>query len=114
MKKVYFAFLAAILLSATSHAQDDVSPYGSISSHRNSSNNYTDLFLGGAIKDNGDGTFTVAGDGGSNYFSAIRMDNGGQNVGGINFYNGTTTGGSGYTLSNVDLSGYMKMTIVGN
>lgn len=87
--------------------------YGHISTQRNNNNNYTNLFLGGGIKDNGDGTCTVFGDGGSNYFAAIRMDNSGGNVGAINFYSGATTGGSNYTLSNAGLSNDLTMSLVG-
>lgn len=78
------------------------------------SNGYTNLFLGGALKDNGDGTYTVRGDGGSNYFGAIRMDNGNTNQGAINFYGGATVGGSDYTVSNATLnSNYLQMRIAG-
>jgi len=87
--------------------------FGHISSQRGSGNNFTNLFLGGSINDNGDGSFTVFGDGGSNYFSAIRMDNSGSNVGAINFYTGVMTGGSSYNITNASLATYQRMTIVG-
>lgn len=45
--------------------------FGYVSSYRGSANDYTNLFLGGAIVDSGNGTYTVKGDGGSNYFAAI-------------------------------------------
>ncbi|OCX50799.1 hypothetical protein BEL04_18895 [Mucilaginibacter sp. PPCGB 2223] len=86
--------------------------YGYISSIRSPLNNYTNLTLGGALKANSDGTYTVTGDGGSNYFSAIKMDNSGGNLGAINFYSGASTGGSDYNLSESDLANYLKMTIV--
>jgi hypothetical protein len=88
--------------------------FASVSSLRGALNNYTNLLLGGAIRDNGNGSYTVTGDGGSNYFSAIRMDNQGGNVGSISFYNGATVGGNNYTLSNAALAGYQRMTIVGD
>jgi len=85
--------------------------FGNISSQRSTNNNYTNLFLGGAIKDNNDGTFTVIGDGGSNYFAAIRMDNGTSNLGTINFYTGPSTGGSNYTVTNANLASNLCMTM---
>ncbi|WPU99901.1 hypothetical protein SNE26_28230 [Mucilaginibacter sp. cycad4] len=87
--------------------------FGYLSCLRLPANNYTNLFLGGAIKDNSDGTYNVRGDGGSNYFSAIKMDNGGNNGAAINFYNGAATGGSSYNITNSDLSNYLQMRIAG-
>lgn len=86
--------------------------FGYVSSQRSRLNNYTNLLLGGALKDNGDGTYTVVGDGGSNYFSAIKMDNSGGNIGSINFYSAPTTGGTSYNVTNSALSDYLKMTLV--
>ena len=86
--------------------------FGAISSMRSSYNNYNNLFLGGAIKDNGNGTYTVLGDGGSNYFAAIKMDNNGGNVGSIDFYSGPSVGSSNYNLSAANLATYKRMTIV--
>ncbi|WCT13688.1 hypothetical protein [Mucilaginibacter jinjuensis] len=88
--------------------------YGRLSSARDYRNSYTNLFLGGAISYNGDGNYTVLGDGGSNYFGAIRMDNSGGNAGAINFYSGTSIGGSNYTISNANLNSYLRMTIINN
>ncbi|NHA06102.1 hypothetical protein G7092_19995 [Mucilaginibacter sp. HC2] len=90
-----------------------VNGYGYMSCLRTSANNFTNLFLGGAIKDNADGTYTAYGDGGSNYFSAIKMDNGGDNGGGINFYNGASTGGTSYTVPGANLPNYLQMRIAG-
>lgn len=87
--------------------------FGYLSCLRIPANSYTNLFLGGAIKDNADGTYTVYGDGGSNYFSAIKMDNGGDNGAGINFYNGAATGGSNYTVTSANLPNYLQMRIAG-
>lgn len=86
--------------------------FGFVSAQRGVWNSYTNLFLGGAIKDNGDGTFTVMGDGGSNYFSAIRMDNNGGNIGAINFYSGPSTAGTNYSINNAQLTNYMRMTLI--
>lgn len=85
-----------------------------VSSMRNAVNNYTNAFFGGALVDNGNGTYTVGTDGGSNYFAAVRMDNQGGNAGAINFYTGATTGGTSYSISNTQLSSYQRMTIVGS
>jgi len=87
--------------------------FGYLSCLRLPVNNYTNLFLGGAIKDNGDGTYNIRGDGGSNYFSAIKMDNGGNNGAAINFYNGAAIGGNSYNINNADLSNYLQMRIAG-
>ncbi len=88
--------------------------FGYLSSLRMPANNFTNLFLGGGIKDNADGTYSVYTDGGSNYFSAIRMDNGGNNVGAINFYDGISVGVSNYNITNANLLNYLRMTINGN
>jgi hypothetical protein len=85
-----------------------------LSSFRAGQNNYTNLFLGGGIYDNSDGTFTVRGDGGSNYFAAIRMDNSGGNAGAVNFYSEPAISGSDYTLTNSQLASYLRMTILGS
>lgn len=85
-----------------------------VSSMRNGINNYTNAFFGGALVDNGNGTYTVGTDGGSNFFAAVRMDNQGGNVGAINFYTGATTGGTSYSISNAQLSNYLRMSIVGS
>lgn len=85
--------------------------FGFASSYRGSLNNYTNLFLGGALVDNGNGTYQVETDGGSNYFAAIRMDNGSTNLGTINFYTGPNTGTTSYTLTNAQLANYLRMTI---
>lgn len=87
--------------------------FGYLSCLRIPANGFTNLFLGGAIKDNADGTYTIYGDGGSNYFSAIKMDNGGDNGAGINFYNGAATGGSNYTVTGANLPNYLQMRIAG-
>jgi hypothetical protein len=87
--------------------------FGYMSSYRGPTNNFTNLFLGGSISDNGDGTYTVQTDGGSNYFAAIRMDNAGGNAGAINFYSAPTVGGSAYTLTNAQFVGHQTMTILG-
>jgi len=87
--------------------------YGFVSSLRGGANNYANLLLGGALEDIGGGNYTVHGDGGSNYFAAIRMDNGGCNCGAINFYSGPSVGGNNYTLSNTQLPSYQRMTLVG-
>ena len=87
--------------------------FGYMSSYRGPTNNFTNLFLGGSISDNGNGTYTVQTDGGSNYFAAIRMDNAGGNAGAINFYSAPTVGGSAYTLTNAQFVGYQTMTILG-
>lgn len=89
----------------------DFNNFGYVSSYRGASNNFTNLFLGGAIVDNGDGSYTVQTDTGSNYFAAIRMDNGGNNLGSINFYTGPNTGGTSYMLTNAQLASYQRMTI---
>lgn len=88
--------------------------YSFISSYRGSSNNFTNLFMGGALVDNGNGSYTVQTDGGSNYFAAIRMDNSGGNAGAINFYTAGSSGGSSYTIPNSQLPSYQRMTIVGS
>jgi len=87
--------------------------YGYMSAFRSPSNNYTNLFLGGSIKDLGNGSYTVQTDGGSNYFAAIRMDNSGENAGAINFYTAPSNGGTVYSLSQQQLAAYLSMTIVG-
>ncbi len=86
--------------------------FGSLSSNRNPNNNYTNLFLGGGIADQANGSYKVITDGGSNYFAAIKMDYSGGNVGAIKFYSGQSTGGSSYTISNANLENYARMTIV--
>ncbi|QTE38816.1 hypothetical protein J3L18_07045 [Mucilaginibacter gossypii] len=86
--------------------------FGFISAQRAAANNYTNLFLGGAIKDNNNGTFTVMGDGESNYFAAIRMDNNGGNIGAINFYSAPSTAGTNYSINNATLTSYLRMTLV--
>lgn len=96
-----------------SHGSIDLDNFGFISSYRAPANNYTNLFLGGSIVDNGNGTFTVQTDGGSNYFAAIRMDSSGGNAGAINFYSAPSISGSTYTLTNAQLASYQNMTIVG-
>jgi hypothetical protein len=53
-------------------------------------------------------------DGGSNYFSAIKMDNGGNNAGAINFYDGISVSGANYNITNANLANYLRMTISGN
>ncbi len=89
-----------------------VQAFGFLSSQRGDFNSYTNMFLGGGIKDNGDGSFSTRGDGGSNYFGAVRMDNAGGNVGAISFYTGPSTGGTGYNISNANIGNYLRMTIV--
>jgi len=84
-----------------------------ISSLRTGLNGYTNAFLGGGLVDNGDGTYTVSTDGGSNYFGAVRMDAQGGNAGAISFYTGPSTGGFSYPISNSQLGNYQRMTIVG-
>jgi len=84
-----------------------------LSSQRTNNNSYTNLFLGGGLKDNNDGTFTAIGDGGSNYFGAIRMDNSGGNLGAINFYTCKSVSGSSYSITNATLSNDLAMSIVG-
>jgi len=96
-----------------SYGSLDFDNFGFSSSYRSPSNNYTNLFLGGALTDGGSGTYTVQTDGGSNYFAAIIMDNSGENAGAINFYTGASNGGTSYTLSGSQLSSYKRMTIVG-
>jgi hypothetical protein len=85
---------------------------GSLSSNRSPINGYTNLFLGGAIADQANGSYKVFTDGGSNFFSAIKMDNWGGNVGAIKFYSGQSTGGTSYNISNAELENYARMTIV--
>ncbi len=92
----------------------DFDNFGFVSSFRGPGNSYTNLLLGGAISDNGNGSYTVHGDGGSNYFAAIRMDNQGGNAGAINFYTFHTISGSNYTLTNAQLASYERMSIVGS
>lgn len=92
----------------------DFDNFGFLSSYRGPANNYTNLFLGGSIVDNGNGNYTVETDGGSNYFAAIRMDNSGGNAGAINFYTAPAISGSTYNLTNAQLAGYQRMTIVGS
>jgi len=87
-----------------------VAHFGRVSSYRSANNNWTNLFLGGGIADQGDGTFNVLGDGANNYFEGIKMDFGGGSS--IKFYSGTSTGGASYTLTNSDLENYARMTIV--
>ncbi|MDD5585339.1 MAG: hypothetical protein PHY92_00080 [Alphaproteobacteria bacterium] len=86
--------------------------YGYASAYRNEGNDYANLFLGGSIADNGDGTYTVQTDEVTNYFAAIRMDNTGGDVGAINFYTGGDTGGTSYSLTNAQLASYARMSIV--
>jgi len=88
--------------------------YGFVSSYRGPLNNYTNLFFGGAITDDGNGNYTVQTDGGSNYFAAIRMDNTGGNAGAINFYTAPTTGGTSYQLTDAQFANYLRMTLIGN
>jgi hypothetical protein len=88
--------------------------FGNVSSLRGPANSYTNLFLGGGIKDNSNGTYTILGDGGSNFFSAIKMDNGGNNSGAISFYDGISVSGVNYTISNSELLPYMRMSISGS
>jgi hypothetical protein len=88
--------------------------FGFASSYRGPTNNFTNLFLGGSLFDNGNGSYAVQTDGGSNYFAAIRMDNYGANAGAINFYTGATTGGTSYALTNAQLANYLRMSIIGN
>lgn len=85
-----------------------------LSSMRNGINNYTNAFLGGNVVDNGNGTYSVGTDGGSNFFAAVRMDDQGDNAGAINFYTGASTGGTSYSMSNNQLFAYQRMTIVGS
>lgn len=89
-----------------------LSYFGYLSGTRTPSNSYANLFLGGALKDNFDGTYTAKTDGGSNYFGAIRMDNTGANAGAINFYTGPSIGNTDYTVSNI--GNYLRMSIVGD
>ncbi len=91
----------------------DLDTFGFVSSLRNPNNSYTNLFLGASIADNGNGSYTVKTDGGSNYFAAIRMDSTGGNIGAINFYSRGTTGGTSYTLTNSQLASYVQMSLVG-
>ncbi|MBS7563046.1 hypothetical protein KHS38_01400 [Mucilaginibacter sp. Bleaf8] len=72
-------------------------PFAQLSSFRNANNNYINLFLVGTIRyENASGNYRVVGEGGSNYFGAIRMDATGGSVGAINFHTGVTIGGSDY------------------
>lgn len=89
-----------------------LSHFGYLSGTRTLANSYTSLFLGGALKDNENGTYTAITDGGSNYFGAIKMDNTGGNAGAINFYTGPSTGNTNYNISN--LENYARMSIVGD
>jgi hypothetical protein len=40
------------------------------------------------------------------------MDNNGSNTGGINFYSGPSTAGTGYSMSNATLTSYLRMTLM--
>jgi hypothetical protein len=86
--------------------------FGYVSSLRSPNNNFTNLFLGGSIFDNGNGSYTVITDGGSNYFAAIGMDNTGGNAGAISFYSAPSTGGVNYTLTTAQLASDRQMTLV--
>lgn len=61
---------------------------------------YSNLFMGGSISQNSDGTFTAHSDGGSNFWAAIMMDNWGGNNGAISFFGSSdyAGGSSAYTL----------------
>lgn len=96
------------------HGIVKLSNFGSFSSERSPVNSYTNLLLGGALVYNGNGTYTVITDGGSNYFAGIKMDNAGGNVGAIKFYTGPSISGNNYTLSEGDLENYARMSIVGS
>lgn len=88
--------------------------YSSISSFRGAANSYTNLFLGGAIDYNGNATYTVRGDGGSNYAAAIKMDNLGGNAGAIRFITRSNTGGADANLTEPELNNLTRMSIVGS
>jgi hypothetical protein len=90
----------------------NLTAYGSVSSNRSSNNSYTNLFLGGGIVDQSNGTYQVMGDGANNYFAGIKMDETGGQAGIIKFYTRPSVGGANYTLSNADLESYVKMVIV--
>ncbi len=80
--------------------------FGNVSSARYSINSYTNLFLGGGIKYNLNGNYTAIGDGGSNYWSAIKMDSRGGNTGDITFYSKESAGGASYDITEAGMDGY--------
>jgi hypothetical protein len=77
---------------------------GYVQGFRSPVDGYTNLFLGGSISMNTDGTYTVHSDGGSNYWQAIKMDNWGNNNGSIRFFGAPAISGDDYIIN--DLTPY--------